>query len=81
MSELDHLLHIETRQQIKDIASVDRFNQIIECSTLDQVDKQIMRMHYLERQDFNFIGDTLGFSESGIKKRHRKIIKKLSRII
>lgn len=40
-------------------------------------DKDIMRRHYIQRQDFRLIGDTLGYSERTIKDRHKKILQKL----
>ena len=48
---------------------------------LTEEDKEILRMHYLHGKDFRYIGDTLGFSESTIKKRHRKALQKLNHIL
>lgn len=73
--------HIETRKKIRRIADVSSFNQLLEQSTLSDIDKRILNLHYIQDKDFRFIGDTLGFSESTIKKRHRKILAKLSRIL
>ena len=73
--------HIDTRKKIKGIASVSSFASLIESATLSNIDKQIMTLHYLDEKDFQFIADTLGYSESTIKKRHRKILAKLSRLI
>ncbi len=73
--------HIETRQKIKDIARVDVFRELLDSCTLSDIDKQILCMHYLEERDYAYIGDVLGFSESGIKKRHRKALKKISRVL
>ena len=73
--------HIETRKKIKGIASVSSFASLIDSATLSDTDKQILKLHYLDEKDFRFIGDTLGYSESTIKKRHRKILAKLSRLL
>lgn len=73
--------HILTRKKIKDIPRIDTFEELLSQSTLSDVDKDILRMHYLQDKDFRFIGDTIGFSEATIKSRHRKAIKKLSSII
>lgn len=72
--------HIKTRRKIKDIATIKDFNELIDRSTLSEDDKALMRMHYLQGKDFRYIGDTLGFSESTIKYRHRKALKKISKL-
>ena len=73
--------HIDTRKKLKGIASVPSFQTLINSVTLSTTDKQILTLHYIEEKDFRYIGDTLGFSESTIKKRHRKILAKLSKVL
>lgn len=73
--------HIETRKKIKGIASVSSFNSLIDNTVLTDTEKQILVLHYLNGKDFRFIGDTLGYSESTIKKKHRKILAKLSKVL
>lgn len=73
--------HINVRRKIKSIPSVASFNELLEMSTLSDEDKEILRLHYLQEKDFRFIGDALGFSESTIKYRHKKALKKLSKLI
>ena len=73
--------HIETRNKIKGIASVSSFYSLIDSVTLSQTDKQILILHYIDEKDFRFIGDTLGYSESTIKKKHRRILAKLGKVL
>ena len=73
--------HIDTRRKVKEIASVSSFQSLINSVTLSTTDKQILTLHYIEEKDFRYIGDTLGFSESTIKKRHRKILAKLGKVL
>ena len=73
--------HINVRRKIKEIPSITSFNDLLERSTLSDEDKELLRLHYLEDKDFRFIGDSLGYSESTIKYRHKKALKKLSKII
>jgi RNA polymerase sigma factor (sigma-70 family) len=73
--------HIETRRKIKDIASVSSFNELIEAATLTDDDKRILKMHYLSGYDFRMIGDALGYSESTIKRRHKKALTKIGKIL
>lgn len=44
-------------------------------------EKELMRLHYIQKKDFRFIGDTLGYSEASIKAKHRKILKKLNKLL
>lgn len=73
--------HIETRQKLKNICKVSTFEALIENCILSDVEKEILRLHYLKGKDFRYIGDTLGFAEVTIKKKHKKILQKLSKLI
>ena len=73
--------HIDTRRKVKRIATISSFNELIEQIVLTEEDKQMMRMHYIEGKDFRYIGDMLGYSESTIKKRHKRALQKLSKIL
>ena len=73
--------HIETRRKVKEIADISSFNELIDAATLSESDKELLTLHYIEGKDFRYIGDMLGFSESTIKKKHRKIIKKLGKLL
>lgn len=72
--------HIDTRRKIQDISSVKTFEELLENCILTDEDKTLMRLHYLNGKDFRFIGDLLGFSESIIKRRHKKILQKLNKM-
>ncbi|MBP1549276.1 MAG: hypothetical protein J6A05_04660 [Oscillospiraceae bacterium] len=38
-------------------------------------------MHYFQEKNLAYIGDMLGFSESTIKKKHKKILEKIIKVI
>ena len=73
--------HILTRRKLKEIPKIETFEDLLSMSTLSDIDKDILRMHYLKEKDFRFIGDTLGFSEATIKARHKKALSKLNNIL
>ena len=73
--------HIQTRSKVKEIASITTFNELLDACILTDEDKEMLRMHYLQGKDFRYIGDMLGFSESTVKKRHRKALQKLNKIL
>ena len=73
--------HIETRNKVKDIAKIQTFNDLLDACVLTDEDKELLRLHYLQEKDFRYIGDMLGYSESTIKKRHKKALQKLNKIL
>ena len=73
--------HIETRKQVKEIADISSFNSLINSTTLSDIDKRILVLHYIDDKSFQYIGDMLGFSESTIKRRHKKALQKISKIL
>ena len=68
---------LETRNRLKSIPDITSFDSLLERSTLSDMDKEILRLHYLKEKDFRYIGDTLGFAEVTIKKRHLKALSKI----
>lgn len=73
--------HIKNRNKLKAISELKRFDDLLEMSTLTPKDKQMLRMHYLDGKDFRYIGDMLGYSESAIKKIHKRAITKLANLL
>ena len=73
--------HIETRRYVQNIPEIGEFNKLLNQLTISSEDKTLMYLHYIEEKDFAYIADTLGYSESWIKKKHKKILRKLSKVI
>lgn len=73
--------HIETRRKIKSIYDIKTFNELLDNCVLTEEDKTIMTLHYLKGKDFRYIADELGFAESTIKHRHKKILSKLNHML
>lgn len=73
--------HVKARNKLKNIYLVETFNQLLDSCILSDIEKEILKLHYLQDKDFRYIGDTLGYSESTIKRKHHKAIKKLSNLI
>lgn len=57
------------------------FEALLNKSMISDEEKELMRLHYIQKKDFRFIGDTLGHSEASIKAKHRKILKKLNKLL
>lgn len=73
--------HMETKRKLKRINKKSTFNSILEDSMLDEKDKQMMRMHYIEGKSFDFIADTLGYSKAGILKMHKRVLSKIEGLV
>ena len=73
--------YIKVKHKVKEIPDIRSFNGLLDASTLSDEDKEIIRMHYLQKKDFNYIADMLGYTEGTIKLRHKKAIMKLSKLI
>lgn len=73
--------HVATRRKLKEIPRIATFQQILDESTLTDLEKEIITLHYLEDKDYRYIGDKLGFSEATIKRKHQKALKKISKIL
>lgn len=73
--------HIKTRRKIENIDTITDFNNLINQLMISPEQKEMMRLHYVEDKNFNYIADILGYSESAMKKWHTKILKKISKLI
>lgn len=50
--------HIKTRNTLKDIPLVETFEALLNKSMISDEEKELMRLHYIQKKDFRFIGDT-----------------------
>lgn len=73
--------HIKTRNKLKSIPKVSTFMELLDSCTLSDEDKEIVKLHYVQNKNLGYIADMLGYSESAIKKKHKKILCKLSKIL
>ena len=73
-------IHLRTKHKIQDLR-YDDFNSLIQSCMLSEEDRKILKMIYVENKTLSYIGDILGYSESTIKSRHRKLLKKLIKFI
>lgn len=72
--------HIKTRRKLKDIASIQTFNDLLNACTISEQDKEMLRLHYIEGMSFQDIGLKLGFSDETVRKHHSKAIRKISKM-
>lgn len=73
--------HLVTKHKLLKIHDRELFESIMNRAMLSTKDKDIMRMHYIEDYDFYYIADELGYSRSGIQKRHQKILEEIKQYL
>lgn len=73
--------HISVRNKLKQIPKRTTFEELIEEAMLTNTEKQMMKMHYIEGKNLGYIADILGYSEAGIQKMHKRILRKIESLI
>ena len=61
--------HVKTKH---DLAELDRNARqaLIEDGDLDDINRQILYLHYIKHKDFGYIADTIGITPSTVYRRH-----------
>ena len=57
------------------------FNEILENSLLNDREKEMMTMYYIERKDMDYIADIMGYSKAGIIKMHKRCLNKIETLL
>lgn len=73
--------HKNVKNKLKSIYSITTFKELLDRSVLNDEEKEIIQRHYLKGQELKFIGDELGYAESTMKSKHKRILKKLSKLV
>lgn len=73
--------HVELKHKVKNINRKIDFNSLLEESMLNDTEKEMMNMYYVENKTMDVIADTLGYSPQGIIKMHKRILKKLESLL
>lgn len=73
--------NIETKHKIKSINKKADFYNLLEESMLNEKEKKMMELFYVENKDLDYIADELGYSSQGISKMHSRILRKLESLL
>lgn len=73
--------HIELRRKVKNINRKTDFDSLINESMLNDVEKSMMNMYYVDNKTIEYIADVLGYSPQGIIKMHKRILNKLETLL
>lgn len=73
--------HIETRNAINAIPRKSDLRALLDAINISDEEREIMRLRYEACKSWDYIADTLGYSLSSVKRRHGRILDKISKII
>lgn len=73
--------HIKTRKKLQSIPTKLEFNALLDSIVLSDKEKQMMQLYYVERKDFDYIADELGYTKSGILRMHKRVLKRIEALI
>ena len=68
-----------TRDKIKNIPTIKDFDDLLSQTMLNDDDIKIMEMIYKDRLPLGVIADRLCMSESTVKRKHKRILVKMSK--
>ena len=71
----------ETRRRITQMPAMAEYRSLMQRAKLTPVGRAVCDLKYLEGQNLSYIGDRLGYSESGIKRIHQRALQKISKLI
>ena len=69
-----------TRDKIKNIPTIKDFDDLLSQTMLNDDDIKIMEMIYKDRLPLGVIADSLCMSESTVKRKHKRILVKMSKM-
>lgn len=69
-----------TRDKIKNIPTIKDFDDLLSQTMLNDDDIKIMEMIYKDRLPLGVIADKLCMSESTVKRKHKRILVKMSKM-
>lgn len=73
--------HIDTKHKIKQINKKTDFYSLLDEAILNENERKMMILYYVEGKSLDYIADELGYSNQGIAKMHKRILSKLESLL
>lgn len=73
--------HIKTKHKLQSIPTKLEFNALLDSIVLSDKERQMMQLFYVERKDFDYIADVMGYTKSGIIRMHKRVLKRIEALI
>ena len=71
----------EARRRITQMPAMAEYRILMQRAKPTPIERAVCDLKYLDGQNLAYIGDKLGYSESGIKRIHRRALQKISKLI
>lgn len=71
--------HINLKHRIEKMRKSE-IRALLDNVVLSEEERKVIEMIYLERKSLGYIADVTGYSESGIKKIHSRVIKRMDNL-
>lgn len=71
--------HIRRKHILEEMSKAEIEAKLDEI-VLSEEERELMTLLYLKRKPLGYIADIMGFSESGLKKMHCRIIKRMTNL-
>lgn len=68
--------HLRRKHALENMAKAE-IVAILDANVLSEDERAVMELIYLKRKPLQYIADIMGYSESGVKKMHCRIIKRI----
>ena len=68
------------RKHVLESMSKSELRQCLDETVLSEEERKVMELIYLKRKPLGYVADIMGFSESGVKKMHQRIIKRMNNL-
>ena len=73
--------HIEIKHKIKEINQRSIFDDMLNKSMLNDKEKQLLILYYVNGKSLNYIADEMGYSLASAKKIHKKALQKIESLL
>lgn len=71
--------HISLKHRIENMRKSE-IRALLDDVVLSEDERSIMELIYIEKKPLGYVADVMGYSESGIKKIHCRIIKRINNL-
>lgn len=71
--------HLDTKHKLKN--DILTLADILKSPYLSEQEKEILQHIYIDEMDYFSIGELMNISDSTVKKKHCKILKKVNKIL
>lgn len=70
----------KAKRKLKSLYRVNDFNDLLDSLMLSEDERNILELKYHQNKTISYIADTLGMSESSVKKKHTRAMEKIARM-